>query len=174
MRTVTHYAQNFVYTDTWFRRPTPLVAYTTNCTLPFFICVATASRDGIVFNTVRLWVCLSVNTITVVPSRKHHESKISSKARTSSKMAAFRYKYNEIFVRRRSIRTIQECRITTIISQYARSNKTVLSRIVNTLVSVMSCKSDGRVFQRPDRSSGNHVRQTWCVFSAVCQPCHTI
>jgi len=29
--------------------------------------------------------------------------------------------------------------------------------------------------RRPDRSSGNHVRQTWCVFSAVCsQPCHTI
>jgi len=28
--------------------------------------------------------------------------------------------------------------------------------------------------RQSDWSSGNHVRQTWCVFSAVCsQPCHT-
>ena len=51
--------------------------------------------------------------------------------------------YSERFVRRRSTNR-QERRI---ISQYARSNKTVLSRFLNALVSVMSCKSDGRVFQ---------------------------
>jgi len=34
-----------------------------------------------------------------------------------------------------------------VISQYAQSNKTVLSRFLNALVSVMSYKSDGRMFQ---------------------------
>jgi len=43
-------------------------------------------------------------------------------------------------------------------------------------VSVISCKSAGRLFQAAaDQSTGNHVRQTWCVFSAGhSQLCRTI
>ena len=40
-----------------------------------------------------------------------------------------------------AIRTIQERRTTVITSQYARSNRTVLSHFLNVFVSVMSCKS---------------------------------
>ena len=43
----------------------------------------------------------------------------------------YKYKYNESA----ALRTVQERRTTTIISQYARSNKTVLSRFLDTIMS---------------------------------------
>jgi len=66
-----------------------------------------------------------------------------------------------------AIRTVQERRTTVKTSRYARSNRTVLSLFLNVFVSVMSCKLASRLWsRRQDQSTGNHVRQTWCVFSA--------